>query len=424
MPLSLKLLVLFTALASMGAKHVSPNFVVEAPTAELAQKVAVTAEYHREQLAIAWLGKAMQPWANRCVVTVDAGPNKGAGGRTKFKFDQGEVYGWDMHVQGSVERILDSVIPHEVNHTILACHFRRPLPRWADEGAASLIEHDSEKQKQQDLINKLVSEGRRIPLRVLFDMAEYPHDMNDTLALYAEGYSLTQFLVQLGGREAFLRFLSDAPHRGWDAAVRTFYDRKNLELLEREWTEWVMAGSPSLNLPEGQIFAKRESRPAPASANGAVVRSQNPDGNTVGRAAQIEQARQALKNQPLTASADELEAPNPRQRSGQTPAQPKEELFVPRPGPKAATAKQNPARNEIRPLELVRVDEHASSLPLPKRAQPAALPSLQLTVDEPASSLPSAREMFQETELRASDRRPTRTTDRTRNWAVFPARTR
>ena len=45
---------------------------------------------------------------------------KGAGGATSFVFDRGEVFGWKMNIQGSRERILDSVLPHEVTHTIFA----------------------------------------------------------------------------------------------------------------------------------------------------------------------------------------------------------------------------------------------------------------------------------------------------------------
>ena len=65
----------------------------------------------------------------------------GAGGATSFVFEHGEVFGWRMTIQGSLVRILDSVLPHEVTHTIFATHFRQPLPRWADEGACTTVEH-------------------------------------------------------------------------------------------------------------------------------------------------------------------------------------------------------------------------------------------------------------------------------------------
>ena len=282
------------AMTSLGASsYESPNFQVHAPTKEIARQAALAAEKSREELAVVWLGKKMPRWSARCQVTVVVGKNLGAGGSTKFRFDNGHVFGWRMRVQGSLERILDSVIPHEVNHTILACCFRRPVPRWADEGAASLMEHPSEQQHQIDLVNRLMHEGRRIPLRMLLNIAEYPRDMKQVMALYAEGYSLTEYLIQLGGRRQFLRFLDDAHQRSWDKAIQSFYEMGTIEKLEQNWTRWVLAGSPSLDRNSETLLASGRansagSRKRVSTAGGAtivnerpgpgqIVRSQTPD---------------------------------------------------------------------------------------------------------------------------------------------------
>ncbi len=233
-----------------GASIASPNFLVTAPSEPVARQVAEAAEYQRKK--------------------VDADPNKGAGGSTSFKFSGGEVYGWRMRVQGSVERILDSVIPHEVNHTILACYFRRKVPRWADEGAATIFEHDSERQRQIDEIQQLMHDGRRIPLRVLMSMSQYPTDMRQVMAMYAQSYSVTDYLIQKAGRQTFLAFLNDAHRRGWDAALKTHYEQKSVEHLEQDWTGWVMAGFPRLNLPPGQFLAET------SASDGMIVRGQSP----------------------------------------------------------------------------------------------------------------------------------------------------
>ena len=68
-----------------------------------------------------------------------------------------------MKIQGSRERILDSVLPHEITHTIFATHFGRPLPRWADEGACTTVEHASEKAKQDKLLIQFLLTDRGIP---------------------------------------------------------------------------------------------------------------------------------------------------------------------------------------------------------------------------------------------------------------------
>ncbi len=255
-------------LSGLGAKHVTPNFEVEAPTAAIAEKVALTAERCREDLAVDWLGHKLPNWFKPCQVRVKVG-QFGAGGATTFSFAGGEVYGWDMTVQGSLERILDSVIPHEVSHTIFACHFRRPLPRWADEGAATLAEEDSERRRQRKLAEEVMPSKRRIPLRELLSITEYPKNMQHVLTLYAEGYSLADFLVQKGGKSRFLAFMQDAHVSGWDASLRRHYEEESVEALESKWSNWVVTGSPALRLPEGELVA--------AVKTPSVVRSQNPE---------------------------------------------------------------------------------------------------------------------------------------------------
>ena len=160
---------------ALGASYRSTNFVVEAPTPALAEEIGKLAERYRHDLAIEWLGKAMPNWAQPCPIHAQVEPQLGAGGATSFVFDHGEVFGWRMEIQGSHERVLDSVLPHEVTHTIFATHFRRPLPRWADEGACTTVEHISERTKQDRMLIQFLHTGRGIGFNQMFAMTEYPH---------------------------------------------------------------------------------------------------------------------------------------------------------------------------------------------------------------------------------------------------------
>lgn len=254
------LLILFAtpATAASLATHRTSNFVVHAPTQELAKEVAEHAELWREELALQWLGKVLPNWYEPCQVRVKVG-QIGAGGSTTFSFEGGEVFGWNMNVQGSRERILDSVIPHEVSHTIFACHFRRPLPRWADEGAATLVEHHSERHRQVEIFQQVRNNRQQIPLSQLLDIDEYPKDMQKVLALYAEGYSLVDFLVQQHGdqgRAVYLDFVGDALATSWEAAFQKHYGFQNLRDLDQTWNQWVLAGSPPIQPKDGSLLAQ------------------------------------------------------------------------------------------------------------------------------------------------------------------------
>ena len=296
----IKAALLLSTLTSLGATYRTPNFVVQADLAEVARKVGDTAEYYREQLAVEWLGNKLRQWYQPCQITVKVG-RIGSGGATSFSFDRGHVFGWRMMVQGSLERILDSVVPHEVCHTIFACHFRRPLPRWADEGAATLFEHESERRRQQLVLKQVWESSRRIPLRRLFSMKEYPRDMQNVLTLYAQGYSLADFLVQAGGKARYLKFLEDAHHRSWDHALERHYSLRNVETLEKRWIGWVTAGSPQLDLPSGVQLA--DSHTTAEQLPRPVIRSQSPEVASVNTTPDREKS-------PLRGR--DLQAPDPR----------------------------------------------------------------------------------------------------------------
>jgi hypothetical protein len=164
-------------------------------------------------------------------------------------FDGGEVFGWRMNIQGSRERILDSVVPHEVTHTIFASHFRRPLPRWADEGACTTVEHRSEIGKQEQLLIEFLKTRRGIPFSDMFAMKEYP---SDVLPLYAQGHSLAHLLILERGKQAFMEFLADGMRdENWPRAIQQHYGFANLLELQNAWLDWVRAGRPRDGLGRG-----------------------------------------------------------------------------------------------------------------------------------------------------------------------------
>ncbi len=290
------------AAASAAERFETANFVVVADSVDIAEKVARTAEKQRKELALFWLKKAMPNWSKPCRVSVNVG-SIGAGGQTTFQFVNGEVINWRMSVQGSLERILDSVLPHEVNHTIFASYFRRPLPRWADEGAATLFEHDSEQRKQLHLLHQVIHRRESyFALQELLSMKEYPQDPNRMLTLYAQGFTLVDFLVQQKGEATYLQFLADGEELGWEEAIRKHYDHEGVQTLERNWRGWVLAGMPGLSGPDQPSVAQvneassdaselffQDSRTAqavkPASQRSpknkaladSVIRSQSPD---------------------------------------------------------------------------------------------------------------------------------------------------
>ena len=245
------------AALALGANYRSENFIVTAPTPQLAAEVCTAAETFRRDLAIEWLGQELQPWRQPCPIDArQISKQLGAGGETSFMFDSGMPFGWRMRVQGSRERVLDSVLPHEITHTIFATHFGRPLPRWADEGACTTVEHSSEKAKQDRFLLEFLTTDRGIPFNQMFAMREYPRDI---LPLYSQGYSLARFLIQQGGKRKFIQYVGDGMNRNnWTAATNDHYGFRSLSELQTTWVDWVRQGSP--NLEQTSIAAAPDMR--------------------------------------------------------------------------------------------------------------------------------------------------------------------
>ncbi len=230
----LNLIPLLGAFLSLGAaSYRTPNFAVEAATPAIAKQVGEYAEHYRREKAMLWLGREMPQWPEPCPLRVTVTPG-GSGGATSFAFDRGQVLGQNMHIEGTLERLLASVLPHEVTHTVFAFHFRQPVPRWSDEGGSVFSEDEIERHRHDQLVRNILNNRRAMPLRRLFGLREYPPDV---MVLYAQGFSVTDFLVGKSSRPAFLNFVADGMSKGWDQAAKTHYSFQNVEELEQAWLQ-------------------------------------------------------------------------------------------------------------------------------------------------------------------------------------------
>ena len=229
----------------VAASSRSANFIVYARDANFARQIAREAERLRDHLAMEWLGGKLRPWRDKCPIRVQVHPRMAAGGETSFAFrgrGPSEPTSWQMKIWGSRQRVFDSVLPHEVTHTIFATHFGQPLPRWADEGACTTVEAASERKKHELNLLQFLRTNQGIPFARMFAMKQYPRNI---LPLYAQGYSVARYLIDRGGKRRFVRFVGEGLRTDrWAAAVRNHYSYKNLSDLQLQWNRWVARGCP------------------------------------------------------------------------------------------------------------------------------------------------------------------------------------
>jgi hypothetical protein len=239
--------VIVVGLAAMpvltGASYRTPNFVVQADTSEAAKAIAEQAEASRLAIARQWLGHELPAWKTPCPVKVKLTRGE-AGGLTSFGFHRGRVSDQSITVEGRLDRILASALPHEVTHTIFAAFFGGPMPRWADEGASLLSEDLRERRRHDHIADNLIARRADMPLSKLFRVEEYPRDL---MSFYGQGYSISRFLVEMGGRQRFLNFVRDGLESGWDRATRTHYGLADVRELDRAWRAWHKVSNETAN---------------------------------------------------------------------------------------------------------------------------------------------------------------------------------
>jgi hypothetical protein len=188
----------------------------------------------RSTIARAWLGHDLPDWKTPCPIRVRLTAGE-AGGLTSFGFHQGRVTDQSMTVEGRLDRILASALPHEITHTIFAAYFGGPMPRWADEGASLLSEDLVERQRHDQIAIDLFARRGELPLSRLFQVENYPRDL---MGFYGQGYSISRFLIEMGGRPRFLEFVRDGMKDGWDSATRLHYQLADVRELDRAWRSW------------------------------------------------------------------------------------------------------------------------------------------------------------------------------------------
>ena len=65
--------VVLAALSCLGASHRTKNFVVNAATPQIAERIGQWAEYYRKEKAVLWLGKEMPDWGQPCPLEAGTG---------------------------------------------------------------------------------------------------------------------------------------------------------------------------------------------------------------------------------------------------------------------------------------------------------------------------------------------------------------
>ncbi len=241
------------AIPALGAEFTTDNFHVHAEKLATARHVGERAEELRTVLSTEWLGVPLEQWSDPCRIFVDTDSER-LKGDTTYLLSRGRVTRWRMELHGPLSRILETLLPHEIVHTILASHFKAAIPRWADEGAALMAEDPAERHRLWLLEERRLTSSELPPLLTVLDATEYPKRRDTLRTFYVRGACLAEFLLH-AGKPRFLEFVSQGMSDGWDVAVRVHYGFEDVAELEAAWMVWLRDDRPAIQLEGAQLLA-------------------------------------------------------------------------------------------------------------------------------------------------------------------------
>lgn len=217
----------------------------------VARQVADAAEKTRTRQQRLWHGGAARaPWSPRCdiylypsnrlLVQMSGGDAKsGSAAARPSRLLRGRMLQRRMNLAADDWQLLDSTLPHEVSHIIVAQLLGdRPVPLWANEGLAMLNETKRSRRRFERVLQRYRVRGQLFPLRTLTSMERYP-DAEFNRLYYAQSLGLVRFLLSLGDRSQLLSLLrAGIGPRVVEQALRQHYG-VGFEELTRGWLQWL-----------------------------------------------------------------------------------------------------------------------------------------------------------------------------------------
>lgn len=184
---ALLIAIMLSANIAHGANFTGdPEFVAAAEKARIA-----SSEF--------WTGKKLREWKEPCPITLEEGKSSG---KSKFFYDKGTAERFRMFVKGPREEVIREIIPHEVDHMVRATIVGHPIPRWLDEGSASLFESPSSRER---IRSSLLYGDLKNSAWDMIHLMEYPQDSDAMTALYSESASIVEWMVEMRGPKEVLK---------------------------------------------------------------------------------------------------------------------------------------------------------------------------------------------------------------------------
>ena len=228
----------------------SPNFLVTAPTAEVAKEFLYEAETCRYRVATQWLGETLPPSVGRSLICVTLSDTEDKA--ISLVADNRQRLTHTVWITTNRERGT-ATLAHEIAHAVLATRYPGQLAAWVQEGIASEYDSAARREVRAEILAWYRRTGNWARLERLLTAESIARQDQ---AAYAAAVSLTAFLLELGDRSQLVEFALAGNEDGWESALEQIYQIDGVAALQVQWQAWVE--EQAVRTEASERLAKRE----------------------------------------------------------------------------------------------------------------------------------------------------------------------
>lgn len=201
------------------------NYIVDAPTRELAQQIGERAEAQRVRVAKTLFGDSLPAAERRTIIRASVADSNCTARTMPAPEGQGHL----VSLRGPIAEIAGPTLDHEIVHTTIADALGREFPAWLNEGIASRYDNSQLRAIRRRERHDMLVENTWPNLREFIDQPIR------TQKQYAIAESIVDYLLLRCEPVELIELGVRAERDGIDSALRAVIDVQNIEQLEREW---------------------------------------------------------------------------------------------------------------------------------------------------------------------------------------------
>jgi hypothetical protein len=213
------------------------NFIVDAPSRELAEVVAQRAERQRAQMSLELFQRPLADAQRRTIIRVSTAATGCSARMLPASTGQGHM----IVLAGQLSEVAGPSLDHELVHATLADELGSDFPRWLNEGLASRLDNAELRAIRARELRDMLLEG------TWPDFAALMQQPIRTPKQYAVVESVVDYLLSRYSPPQLVAMGADASRLGLDASLQSHLQIDGVADLERRWRQnlYRVAQAPS-----------------------------------------------------------------------------------------------------------------------------------------------------------------------------------